>query len=499
MKVDYFVGEFYFGNDNSHPKNLGLFLALDQENTWYSVGVDSVGAFILAGQFNPNTKSGQLLQKYFLEYQIEYELFLATEEKLQGVWKTTNMGGHFVLRRDTSFKFTNELAKVLHAVAEAEKSAGKVNLKDLEILKPYMESSILSVISQDAQGGIPQFTDQKNDLEDIELFEKYKRNQNPDNVAAEIRKKTTISSNGKRISVLRQSLIQMDEGDDSLDDSILPDEEADVVHKARASLAFLNLKATEKMANIEIQELNASKNQFVKNDFQTRLGFALGGQKQVVTDSIKQCRYKFNDNSEHISWVGNFVALGKEQQIIFNNFYIIGDAIEGIFTDADDFTYELAGSYSSRSKEFEIVGLSFDKSRSVKLKGEFANFKLKGKMTKKPFAGPALDFEIKLLGYEGKAVLRFFGDNSVNENMSAVLKITDSYIYGIILLDKDYIFLNGVSDKLGYGIEISSSNKKIKNNILVEVKTVADEKQKMSAYERRIVFRNDEMELILYY
>lgn len=500
LNVEYFVGEFYFGNDNAHPKNLGLFLAMDQENTWYSVGVDSVGAFVLAGQYNSNTKSGQLLQKYFLEYQIEYELFLATDEKLQGVWKTTNMGGHFVLRKDTSFKFTNELAKVLHAVSEAEKNSGKVNLKDIEILKPYMEASILSVISQNAQGGVPEFTDHKEEIEDIELFEKYKRQQNPDNVASEIRKKTTLSNNGKRISILRQSLIQMDiDDDDSLNDSFLPDEEADVVHKARASLAFLNLKATEKMANIELQELNASKNQFVRNDFQTRLGFALRGLKQVVTESIKQCRYKFDNDSEHISWVGNFVALGKEQQIIFNNFYIIGDAIEGIFTDIDDVNYELAGSYSSRSKEFEIVGLSFDKSRSVKLKGEFNNFKLKGKMTKKPFAGPPLDFEIKLLGNEGKATVRFFSENSIHENQTVVIKVTDSYLYGIILLEKDYVFLNGVSDKLGYGIEISSSNKKIKNNILVEVKTVTDDKQKLSAYERKMVFRNDEMEIILHY
>lgn len=38
--------------------------------------------------------------------------------------------------------------------------------------------------------------------------------------------------------------------------------------------------------------------------------------------------------------------------------YIINDQIEGVFIDENEELYELVGSCSYRTKEFEIIGLS---------------------------------------------------------------------------------------------------------------------------------------------
>lgn len=501
LKLTHYHGEFYFGKDNFYPRNLNMFLAMDQENIWYSVGIDSVGAYVMAGRCNQGTATGQLLQKYFSEYQIEYEIFLATNEKIQGLWKTTNMGGHFVLRKDPTFRFSSEIARVLHSAFEQEKLTGKVELDELDVLKPYMESSILSVIVKGAQGGLADHCDKKEEIGDMELFAKYKKLHELDMVVPPdfIKKLTTeINPVRKTSSVNHNKFI--DTYSKSTGNITEIEDPEDFSKKARASLAFLNLKAFDKAATQELEEIKDSPVAFNKNDFQRKLSNAVRGLKQVISDSIKNSLYRFDHNSENISWVGNFVTLGKKEQLVFDNLYIIGDTIEGIFTDSDEISYELAGSYSVRTKEFEIVGMSFDKTKSIKIKGELQDFKLKGHMSKKPNTGPSSNVEIKLLGFEGKSTLRLLGENVLYENLPMVLKLTNSYLYGIVLFEKDYVFLNGVRDRNeGYCLEINTNNKKIKNVVLMQMRNGSDDQSRTSNFERKLTFINEEIEVILCY
>jgi hypothetical protein len=492
LKLSHYVGEFYFGKDNSQPKELSLFLAVDQEGTWYSVGADTVGSYVICGNWNKTTSSGHLLQKYFLEYQIEYDLFLATDDKLQGLWKTTNMGGHFVLRKDTSFRFSTEVARVLHEIIEREKSGERVEFNDLEVLKPYTEASILSVIVKRDQEGIPDFIDENQDEGDRDLFERYKKLQENDASAlAGPQRKSTVTNPGfRRESEVNSKVLKIE----------AIEEDLELTRKARASLAFMNLQAVDKLATQELQEIDAKQNGLTSNNFQKNLSNALRGLKQTVSDSIRRAHYKFDQNSENVNWVGTFVTLGKEEQIIFDNLYIIGDMIEGIFTDADGVSYELAGSYSLKSKEFEIVGMSFDKTKSVKIRGELANFKLRGVMSRQPASGPSSNVEIKLIGYESKALIKFYSNGVSFENLDATFKLTSAYLYGMIAFEKDIIFLNGVNEKeIGYGLEINTSNKQFKNNVLIQAKSEYNAKDKSSAYDRKLVFWNDDVEIVLFY
>lgn len=43
------------------------------------------------------------------------------------------------------------------------------------------------------------------------------------------------------------------------------------------------------------------------------------------------------------------------------------DRIEGLFIDKNEIVYELAGSCSYRTKVFEIIGLSKDKTKTLKI------------------------------------------------------------------------------------------------------------------------------------
>ena len=411
------------------------------------------------------------------------------------------MGGHFVLRKNPNFRLSAEIARVLYSVFEHEKLTGRVEIDQLDVLKPYMESSILSVIMKGTQGGLAENGDKKEEIGDMELFAKYKKLQDLEmTVPLDFTKKPTLEINfvRKKSSVNQNMFI--DCFSKSTGNLIEIEDLEDFSKKARASLAFLNLKAFDKAANQELEEIKEQEVGFGNNNFQKKLSNALRGLKQVVSDSIKFSPYRFDHNSENISWVGNFVTLGKAEQLVFDNLYIIGDTIEGILTDSDEISYELAGSYSVRTKEFEIVGMSFDKTKSIKIKGELQDFKLKGHMSKKPNTGPSSNVEIKLLGFEGKMTLRLFAAKQVHENLPVVLKLTNSYLYGMALFEKDYVFLNGVRDKNeGYGLEINTNNKKIKNVVLMQVRSASDDSERVSSFERKMVFRNDEMELILFY
>lgn len=52
------------------------------------------------------------------------------------------------------------------------------------------------------------------------------------------------------------------------------------------------------------------------------------------------------------------------------------DRIEGIFINKNEEIYELAGSCSYWTKEFEIIGMTKDKKKSLKIRGHLNGFKL---------------------------------------------------------------------------------------------------------------------------
>lgn len=78
--------------------------------------------------------------------------------------------------------------------------------------------------------------------------------------------------------------------------------------------------------------------------------------------------------------------------------YIINDQIEGVFIDENEELYELVGSCSYRTKEFEIIGLSQSKTKSIKIRGLIDGLKLKGNFSIKPSKSPDSQIEFQMGG-----------------------------------------------------------------------------------------------------
>ena len=64
------------------------------------------------------------------------------------------MSGHFVLKKDSTFRFSSNITTYHKAFVEKEIKFQKFNLRELVTLHPYIESSILAVVVKGEQGGI---------------------------------------------------------------------------------------------------------------------------------------------------------------------------------------------------------------------------------------------------------------------------------------------------------------------------------------------------------
>lgn len=181
-----YKGEFFFAEFPGKKREFWMLLNLDSDNHIYSVSRDSVGPFVCVGKkFSEN--SAKFYQKYFDDYEIYFECFYFSNDSIEGNWTTTNAKGHFVLKRDASFSLEKtvvdslgDMLILLRHPPDTETLAKSLKLLDgsmlgeVEEFKPFLEKSILAVMINGAQGGMPSKKNDK-EFEEVErLFEQYK-------------------------------------------------------------------------------------------------------------------------------------------------------------------------------------------------------------------------------------------------------------------------------------------------------------------------------------
>jgi hypothetical protein len=181
-----FKGQFFFSDFPGQKRDIWMLFNLDQQNHIYSISRDSVGPYVIVGKkFSEN--SAKFYQKYFDDYEIYYECFYFSKDSIEGSWTTTNAKGHFQLKRDPSYSFKQVVQESFgdlmillrhpstnEALANALKLLEGSTLKEVEEFRPFLSNSILSVMINGAQEGMPKKKMEK-EFEDVEkLFEQYK-------------------------------------------------------------------------------------------------------------------------------------------------------------------------------------------------------------------------------------------------------------------------------------------------------------------------------------
>lgn len=495
MNPQLYTGEFFFGKDIKKPLKMSLFLCLDSENMWYSVGIDAVGVFTLTGKLDRARSTGQILQTYVQDYKIQYNMFLANSEKLQGNWNTTNMNGHFILRRDSNFRFSEKLSKIFNKIEIAKKDFSAEDFLDIDELSVFLKNSILGVITKGTQGGIPAHYRSKDDSDlDSLLFEKFKK-QKTENFE-EVQANKSHETSFRKEDSKNDSLMDVScNAEGSKHDSELLEVKINISKMNRMSLELLNLKALEQNVNLK----HNSENKIVTFEpklqvFQEKLVNSIKGLRKLFHEGLNAVYQKTEENTENISWVGRIITLGREETIIFDHLYIIEDVIEGVLTDEQGIVFEIAGSYSARTCEFELVGMSLDKKKTMKVKGALDNFVLKGILSKKPEMQASSQVQLKFFGISAKVDLSK-EEHSINlKGLEGYIKVTNTYIYGFILFEKEVLIISGIKHpEFGYGIEISCHNKKLKGSTAVQINFGNDENDK------RMEFKSEHLSLIVFF
>ena len=492
-KLFMYSGEFFFYNDNSHPLNIIMFLNFDHNENIYTVGLDAVGTFVVAGEFDKQKSTGKFIQKYFQDYKIEYEAFLFTEDKIQGYWSTTNISGHFILRKNHGFKFSREVAALMEiAIREQDKLQDKLDITKLSELELLLNSGIVPVLVSGRQGGIPEFGQPKKEEEDLSLFEKYKKKNEEDNY----HKSTAVK---KRTSMQRAKVDSKASQDNrnQLLSNATKDDNANYAKKDTAAEG----KVDENQKLHESEEIIQKMMSQDDDPFKRKLSKALKQLKQAESEKYSRWQTRFDPSSEDITWVGHRNILGKEEPFMIDNLYISGDRIEGYYIDEKGVNYELAGSYSTRTKDFEIIGMTQDKTKSIKFKGEFKDFHLKGTFMNRSYNGPKESFEVKMFGYEAKCDVSINKDNQIGD-LPCILKISDKYLYAIVSFEKTYIFLNGYKNRFNvFHIDVDSMSKRLKSCSMAQV---ADQEEVNNTkasdlLEKRLVFGSELVNIIIRY
>lgn len=494
-KVAMYSGEFYFYNDNSHPLNLVMFLSFDNKGNIYSVGLDSIGVFIIAGEYDKQKNTGRFVQKYFQDYKIEYESFLMTEDKIQGYWSTTNINGHFILRKNTSFKFSREVAALMEIIVrETDKLGNAFDLTKEPDVEVLLKSSIISVLIHESQGGIPEFGQPVKVDEDLSLFEKYKKKNDDEQPAKTTTTKTKVDG---KMNVTMESLC-------------VKDNSKKLKNKSRKN-SLMNYAKSKNESSINTSNLSKLKNSGTptneshiteEDEFKRKLSKALKQLKQTESLQYNNWQHRFDLASENITWVGHRNILGKEEAFVIENLFILDDRIEGLYIDEKNIAFELAGSYSVRTKDFEIIGLSHDKTKTVKFKGDFRNFELSGTLINRSTNSPQQSFAARMFGYDAKCDIHILNEESSTNNLACILKVTDNYLYAIIVFDKDYVFLNGYKNKaLHFNVEINTMSKKLKNCSLTQVLENEDPTSMQSCDnpEKKLSFISKEVTITIRY
>lgn len=471
LPLTMWTGHFLVGNEQN-KRELVMFLTINQRDEIYSFGVDDVGTFTLAGSWNQQEASGCMLQKYHLEYQINYELTALTAEKISGKWTTTGFSGTFALRKNNGFKLVQEVVKVL------EKNQSHTLPTDpltAPYLKTYTEKSIASVLIKGAQGGVIIETDSvKSQQEDANLFNKYKKN--------------------KEDHVLLPVKIEAEPPIASKESPFVPEEPGkferlgEDAKMIRMSLAQHNKKLIAENKKKENNRLNQSGFGHVLNNALKDLR-TIDDQDFNPTEQLRLAR------GESISWIGTLDTLGKQEKIIIESMLIIGDRIDGVYTDEAGDVFELAGLFSARTRECEIIGLSTSKTKSIKIKGKLTDFEISGKIFRRPSNEAYSLINIKMFGIEGKLKMKLKSDPE-SDYFACLLRLTDMYLYAMAVIGKEYLILTGFLGSNGAVVEVSSTSKKIKTGILYETEA---QKNRNDDSEKVLKLKNSEMEIDVVY
>lgn len=474
-----YTGKFYFGDDQTQPRDMTLYLGVDTQSKIYNVTLDSVGMSILVGEVNKKQGTAVFTQFYHDDYRIYYEAFLFNGDKIQGYWQSTNLRGQFILRKDKNFKFVKAASSLVAQMEQVSQTKAEFAPEDLSLLREDLENSILSVVIKNKQGGIPKPEKAKSD-DSKDLFQKYK-NQNKrgsklftldEEKLQQIQnklmqdQKTSSSSREQNSSKQqsRQESLHKDELDSLLDG--INEENFKMNNEQLIQEQTPELPPTKSV----VTQSDLTSNTNYESRFDQKLNEALKTLRQVNREDSPYDFKNYKVEEESVNWVGVKTTLGKEQRFIVKNMYIIMDQFEGIYVNEEEEIFELVGSASFRTKEFEIVGLSQSKEKSIKMKGTFEGFKLKGKFSQYPSNGVNSLIELKMTGQVGKMRMETAEKKALVENLDAIVNISDKFLFGIAHDDERYFFLLGFRHpQQPFFLEVYSTLKDLKKMKLIQV------------------------------
>jgi hypothetical protein len=422
--------------------------------------------------------------------------------------------------------------------------------------KEFLEGSILAVLVRGSQGGVPiSDLEEKEKILDERLFEEYRKMNslnsdeeriiipNDNNIDESIRPSTeeeyseesrrdsdgyiTINRSN-RISDLKSILTE-----DALNSlrktikrkSMLSDAndlskpEMRKLRGSRASFRVMNedirnrldrlTNRTERVSTIN-SELAETRNRLKSIDISAKKSMIANEQNKAflakLSNIIGNLRKVTRDQEDEeiqnllveecFSWKGDLVTLGKTEDFVMSNLFILKDRIEGVYNDADRLSYELAGSFSLRTNEFEIIGMSKCKSRSIKFKGSMnSKFELEGTLTSRPMNQAPSNLRLKMVGLSAKAELFEVEESQLKKGIPVLIKHTAHLIYGILKLDNSYMFLSGIKGTKGlFSIEIMAKHRSFRGMVLKQeiVQTAIDEGQILK-------FKNNKIHLTIKY
>jgi hypothetical protein len=231
----------------------------------------------------------------------------------------------------------------------------------------------------------------------------------------------------------------------------------------------------ESISKIKVMGMkqNDSKNGTPKSEFLMRLEKIISNLKEVRTrpeDKIQQGDLYSLFGKNCFSWKGELETLGKNEEFIVENMFIIKDHIEGAFCDSENYNYEMAGSFSHRTHEFEIVGISMLKDRSFKFGGKMNDaFELTGQIMFRPFSRAASNLKLILMGV--RCHLNWINKNDSTKSKYAlpiIYKRTANLIYLMVNNDGRFVFGNGImnEDNGMYSLELNWKEKRFVSEIL---------------------------------
>ena len=545
-KAVFYRGEFFFSSHKKVKKKMSLILNIDGDGRIYSVGRDIVGPFVVVGSRWSDT-SATFTQKYFEEYEIEFKCFLFTSETIQGNWDTTNLKGGFVLRKIPNFKLSDLIVPALDDLFPSQKERRKrplstirgspskftkAGLRAVESFVEFLDGTVLAVLMKNAQGGVPEMEEKSQLLHhDEALFERYRKlgeeitdtdlkkfspsqqgDQMPSKSELDIipEKKVDKWARVKSQNVGRRSLL--------FDANDLTTTEIQKLRNGMASNPlrrdskilerFTHLSEKRSRAATYNLQIESTRNRLIsvnhsfsdQGGWRTRQEEFLGRLAQIFNGLKSQDRNEHSQelkeplNEKCFGWKGEMTTLGRQEPLLISNLFILRDRIEGVYLHADKTIYELAGSYSKRTNQFEIVGISICKTRSLLFKGVFqSTFHLEGRLTWRPISHAPSNLKIKMNGVTGTAEIFEIEEGKRTKNISVILKQTTYLIYGIFRMGKSFLFLSGVRKKnRGFEVELMGRQKGFR-----EVRLKEEKGEQTGGDRGKIKFVNKKMQVII--